>query len=521
MKYRDSSLDITLRKWFQNDNSKALLRRINLRKGSLRGLTPFSLAFDYPITVIAGRNGSGKSTILDMACCAYHNKSKGFRLPNRKQAYYTFADFFIQHSDELAPEGVQIYFSIAHDGWKISKSNPDKEGVKQQLRKKNKGGRWNDYAGRVHRDVVFLGIERIVPHAEKSQSKSYSKSFSYSGDKGWEKDVRDTVGQILGKKYSNFKFASHSRYRLPIVTANDKCYSGFNMGAGENALFEVFSVMHSVSEGALIVIDEIELGLHSEAQKKFIQHLKILCKTRKLQVLCTTHSRDIFSQLPDDARIFLENINGRSVVLDSISPDYAFSKLSADNSCELNILVEDKVAKSILQAILPSSIRSRISIEVIGSASALARQLSANYNRELQSPLVVVFDGDQRTKESHNIDHACAMAELKDKDSKVKEWLKARMEYLPGETWPESWLIQKCSENIESLSELIGIDSDEFSDVIERGLEAGKHKEFFEIGKLVGLDEEDVRTRFCLNLAQHHKESFAELITSFEKRLNG
>ncbi len=519
MKYTDCDLDKKLRNWFKNDNSKALLRRIKLHTGNIRSLTPLEINFNYPITAIAGKNGSGKSTILGISCCAFHNNAEGFCLPNRKSCYYTFADFFIQHTEEVHPDGIEIGFSIAYNKWRITKKNPNKEGVKIQVRRKSKGGRWNDYARRIHRDVVFLGIERIVPHAENSHSKSYSKSFSYSGEKGWEKDVRDTVGQILGKKYDNFKFVSHSKYRLPIVSANNTCYSGFNMGAGENALFEVFSIMHSVSEGALIVIDEIELGLHSEAQKKFIGHLKKLCKKRKLQVICTTHSRDIFSQLPDDARIFLENTNGKSLVLDSISPDYAFSKLSAENSYELNILVEDKVAKSILQAILPSSIRSRISIEVIGSASALARQLAANYNRELKNPIIVIFDGDQKARETANFNHACKMAESKDDNDTLRQWFKSHVEYIPGETWPEFWLIQQCAKDIESLSEIIGIDSDKLSDVVKCGLGAGKHNEFYEIGKLVGLDEENIRDRFCLNLAQQHKPVFQSLVTSIEERL--
>nr|WP_269432837.1 MULTISPECIES: AAA family ATPase [unclassified Pseudoalteromonas] len=249
----------------------------------MRGLSSFDIDFDYPITAIAGKNGSGKSTLLSLACCAFHNGKKGFKLPNRKQAYYTFADFFVQHSDDIPPEGIEIYYGIAHNKWRASSIKPDGKGVGLQKRSKKKGGKWTDYGRRIHRDVVFLGIERIVPHSEKSQSKSYSKSFSYSAENGWENDVKDIVGKILGKKYDEFKYVSHSKYRLPVVVCNGKRYSGFNMGAGENALFEVFSVIHATNEGSLIIIDEIELGLHSEAQKKFINHLKKVCKKEKFK----------------------------------------------------------------------------------------------------------------------------------------------------------------------------------------------------------------------------------------------
>ncbi|MEH6466660.1 MAG: AAA family ATPase [Porticoccus sp.] len=520
MKYRESNTDKSLRKWFAKDNSRALLKTILLREGRLRGLSKFRLDLKYPITAISGKNGSGKSTLLAMACCAYHNKKSGFRLPNRRTSYYTFADFFVQHAEDVPPEGIEMMFAISYDKWRKSEQAPDGIGTLFQARKKKKGGRWNDYDARVARDVVFLGIERIVPHNEKSQSKSYSRAFTSSADEGWEDKVREAVGKILGKKYEEFKYVSHSKYRLPIVKVNGKKYSGFNMGAGENALFEVLSVMHSIASGGLIVIDEIELGLHSEAQKKFIMHLKELCKERKIQIICTTHSRDIFSELPDDGRVFIDNINGNSIVSTAVSSDYAFSKLAAENSNELHLLVEDRTAKAILKANLPSSIRSRVSVEVIGSASALSRQLASNYLRENKAPIFTIFDGDQRAKENDNIGHACAMAEPEN-DEEFKEWAGSNISYLPGETWPESWLIQKCAETIDEISVFFGIDSDEMVEVIESGLEAGKHKEFYQIGKLTGLDEVDALNRFCMCCALNHKDEFDDLVWFIEEQIEG
>ncbi len=521
MTYKESQLDRSLKGWFLNDNDHQLLRSVRLGKGLMRGLSPFNLQIRYPITAIAGKNGAGKSTILAIACCAYHNDSTGFKLPNRKQTYYTFADFFVQHAEDVPSDGITISYLIAHNNWRVSEQMPDGVGVGWQKRFKNKGGKWNDYAQRIERDVVFLGIERIVPHSEKSQSKSYSRSFSYVGEKGWEVDVMHAVGKILGKKYEKFKYVSHSKYRLPLVVSNGKVYSGFHMGAGENALFETLSIMHSVSEGALVVIDEIELGLHSEAQKKFVNYLKELCLKRKLQILCTTHSRDIFGQLPPEARIFVENVNGKSIIFDSISPEYAFSKLSAENLNEVYLLVEDNVAKSLMNAVLPASIRSRISIEVIGSSSALIRQLSSNYIRKNKQNLVVLFDGDQRAKETANLKHGYTMTEINANAEVIKAWMKERIEYLPGETWPESWIVQKCSECIESLSAVLSIDKDRLVDVVKQGLEAGKHYEFTNIGEAIGLDETDTLNRFCMVISQCHLEYFTPIIQSIQRRLDG
>ncbi|MBW3846863.1 AAA family ATPase [Aeromonas hydrophila] len=519
MKYNESHLDRNLRSWFENDNTHQLLRSINLSEGSFRGLTKCRLDIDFPILAIAGRNGVGKSTILALASCAFHGKKDFFKLPNRRMPYYTFADFFIQHSEDVPPEGISIWYGIAHDNWRVTDTLPNKMGVRYQIRKKKRGGKWNDYGDRVKRNVVFLGIDRIVPHNEKSQSKSYSRSFSYAGGHGWEDKVKSAVGFILGKEYDDFKFVSYSKYRLPIVTVNGKTYSGFNMGAGENALFETFSVMYSVAEGALIVIDEVELGLHAEAQKKFMLSLKQVCKERRVQIIFTTHSKEIYSSLPDDARVFIDSVNGVSSILSGISPEFAFSKLSAESSNELSLLVEDDVAKTIIQAVIPKSLRTRLSVEVIGSASALSRQLSANYNRNKKENIIVLYDADQKAKEKHNLTHAYEMTESSHDKEDVKKWLKSRMLYLPGNTWPERWLIDRLMEKIDVSSHLFNVDIDEFYDVLKAARGSEKHKEIYVIASLIGLDEAYVLNAISGFICTGFKSEFDEIIASLNEAL--
>jgi AAA15 family ATPase/GTPase len=284
------------------DNTRALLRGVKLTTGAFRGLNALDMTFDYPITAIAGKNGAGKSTILALACCAFHNTVKGYKLSKRQKTYYTFSDFFVQHANEVPPQGISINYKIAFNNWKKSAEVPTGIGIATQERRKVKNGKWNDYDTRVLRNAVFLGIERIVPHSERSQSRSYSKVFKAKPPRGWEPKVMAAVGEVLGKKYENYTSLEHSKYSLPVVQVNGVVYSGFNMGAGENALFEIFSTIYSAGDGALIVIDEVELGLHAEAQRRFVEKLKDACEENHAQIICTTHSTEIFDRLPNEAR---------------------------------------------------------------------------------------------------------------------------------------------------------------------------------------------------------------------------
>lgn len=472
----------------------------------MNGLNALDITFQYPITAIAGKNGAGKSTILDLACCAYHNTKTGFKPPKRKNTYYTFSDFFIQHADEVPPGGITIDYYIAHNKWRKTDAFPEGIGVGRQQRWKNNGGKWNDYADRVKKNVVFLGIERIVPHSERSQSRSYSKAFSDAEPKGWEDTVKDAVGFVLNRTYDKFRYLEYSKYSLPIVQAGGIIYSGFNMGAGESALFEIFSTIYACGTGALLVMDEIELGLHAEAQRRFIDKLKDVCLETHTQVICTTHSREIFDRLPYDARFFVESVNGKTKITEAISSDFAFAKMAALPSAEVEILVEDEEAKMILSACLPTTLRSRITLHVIGSASALARQLAAISVRGETKPTLAIFDGDQRAKEVDNRAHAKSMCENPQGD--FDAWFSSHISYLPGDSWPENWLVQRASDCLEDLAASLSCELDTLKEILEYGLQAGKHNEFYEISKQLGMERDMCLQTFVMVICKSFAADF-------------
>lgn len=518
MKFQQSHRDKKLREWFQSDFTKSLLRSIELEKGVFRGLNALNIEFSYPITAICGKNGAGKSTITALACCAFHNRADGYKLPKRRNSYYTFSDFFVQHPTETPPSDVSIKYGIASNRWKPTTALPDGRGLGYQRRSKTKGGKWNDYDTRANRTVVFLGIERVVPHTERSQSRSYSRTFKDVPLRGWEQQVMGAVGFILNKTYDDFRYVVHSKYSLPIVKCGKTVYSGFNMGAGENALFDIFSIIYSAGAGALIVIDEIELGLHIEAQRRLIDKLKDVCNDQKIQIICTTHSSEILETLPPDARIYIESVAGKSRITSGISSAFAFSRLSAINGREADILVEDDVARAIVLAALPAATRVRVSITEIGSALALSRQLAAIYVKGETTPSIAVFDGDQFGKESTNVAHARSMAENARADFEV--WFKNHCGYLPGQKWPEHWLLTRAKQVPTRLSRMLGTDEENLLDAIEMGLQAGKHKELFAMAKQLGLERDHCLHILTTCVVQEFDDEFTALTLRINQHID-
>ena len=214
MAYKYSHIDRKNLEWLDKDTSKSTLLSIELRSGEIRGLKDLKLHLRYPITAIAGKNGSGKSTVAAIAACAYHNRRSGFNPLKRKNPYYTFSDFFIQSPEEVPPQGISIFYEFIHNKWRRGRRFPDGIGRGWQERRKKQGGKWNNYDQRVERNVVFLGIQRVVPHSEISVSKSYRNTFTPMLEHVWEDDVRETVGRILNKDYERFWSKGHSKYTL-------------------------------------------------------------------------------------------------------------------------------------------------------------------------------------------------------------------------------------------------------------------------------------------------------------------
>ena len=354
MSYSYSQVDKANLKWFPKDNAAKSLLAINLRVGVLRGLHPCNLNFRYPLSVIAGKNGSGKSTILAMACCAYHNTDTGYIPYDRKKSYYTFSDFFIQTEDEVKVEGIEISYSILSTKWKIKNSTEYRSGVGIQTRKKKRGGKWNKYERRLKRNVIFSGIQRIVPPGERTSDRNSIGRFqSIKIPEETRQKILDIASRVLGKTYTTLDLRTVNKSRLFVVDRKRSHYSGFNMGAGENAVFSLLIEFFSAGRNALLVIDEIELGLHEEAQRRLVEELKILCLEYHSQIICSTHSAIIIDSVPPEARFYIDSTENNTNIISGISSEFATGKLSGGRTKELTIFVEDGIAKEIIKNTLP------------------------------------------------------------------------------------------------------------------------------------------------------------------------
>ncbi len=488
MSYSYSQEDKTNLEWFKKDISARSLVSIELQVGSLRGLYPCKMEMEYPISVIAGKNGSGKSTLLAMACCAFHNGRNGYISGDRLKTYYTFSDFFVQTADEVKVEGVAIrYGSVGR--WIYGKNKKVIEGIGYQKKIKKRGGKWDKYEKRPNRNVVFLGIQRIVPPSERKTERTYSGKFtSVDLEQQTKNEILEISSRVLGRRYTSLDMRTVNRRKLFVVDRKSKHYSGFNMGAGENAIFSLLIELFSAGKNSLIVVDEIELGLHEEAQKRLIYELKKLCVKLHCQIICSTHSASIIDAVPPEGRFFVEAGQDSTEITRGISSVYAMGRLNGGESKEIVVYTEDDIGKAIVEGCLPQYIRERIHIEPIGSDQAVLKQLSARY-REKKGDCIAFLDGDKRAQDNRLRKQVYNHLESRNCED-IDQWLNKRLFYLPGEVWPEKFLINSAQILIlKELAETWRVKEENLDNILDMAMTAGKHKELYNLSMSIAQNK--------------------------------
>ena len=101
------------------------------------------IRFDFPVCVVAGENGSGKSTVLKAAACAYAP-------PAENDRGYFPADFFPDTVwDHVS--GVTLTYSLRQGDQEL------------QTRYRKPSGRWRFKGNRPKRTVILQDISRTLP----------------------------------------------------------------------------------------------------------------------------------------------------------------------------------------------------------------------------------------------------------------------------------------------------------------------------------------------------------------------
>ncbi|MBI3214702.1 MAG: AAA family ATPase [Mycobacterium sp.] len=468
------------------DNYGKYLSRLILKR--VRGFTDREVSFDFPVTALVGPNGGGKTTILGAAGLIYKD------VPPRR--------FFAKSGK---------YDSSMKD-WTVEYQLIDRS-INPKLRVPRTASylklKWNRTA--VEREVLIFGVERTVPATERRELvKAVGAAFAAYSEKTLSPVVAENVARILGKPVEGFHqvFLDQAE-RVSLYagqTSKGDEYSEFHFGAGEASVIRIVSGVEGAAENSLILIEEIENGLHPVATIRMVEYLINVAKRKSCQVIFTTHSNDALAPLPSKA--IWASYNGE--VLQGKLDIVALRTITGQIDASLAIFVEDVYAEHFLATVLRYSRveLSAVKIHRMGGADP-ARKVNEQHNLDPTStfPSICVLDGDQG--DTQDIDK--------------------RIFVLPGDSHPERHVLDRVVSVLDKVAALLTVSmqlppsqQERVKEVITARVLSNYdvHVIFEQIGADLDFTAgQTVATAFLSVWAQEFPDEVAELIAPFKELL--
>ncbi|WP_439257840.1 ATP-dependent nuclease [Lonepinella sp. BR2271] len=356
------------------------LLKLDIHK--MRGITDQEIKFDFPVTAIIGPNGCGKSTILGSVVCVYTAQNNKSIIPSK---------FFPKSN--VGDTSMQNWGVTGHY---LSKTNKDQsERTHTTEFKESNWARRNTPV----REILFFGIERTVPASEKTafnklRNKKQIKDQQELGT--LNKNAATIASAILNKELSKYKKTNIDGTTFLIGEKNDINYSEFHFGAGESSIIRMIEQIESADKNTLVLIEEIENGLHPIVVERLVQRLITIAKEKSIQIIFTTHSDYALSPLPDEA------------IWSCINQKLQQGKLSVDSLLALSgyiekkliIYVEDEFARLLVERILSDvpELKRQLEIHQAGGAdSAIKFHKNIKLNPATKNKVksLCILDGDQ------------------------------------------------------------------------------------------------------------------------------
>lgn len=390
------SIDVT-----NEHNFPKFLQAIRLQP--FRHIDDLTINFSHPISVISGTNRSGKSTILmSLACSHFDFKKRNIQNGNLERQTWSSLMQFTNHDKQIRD---WTYFISYKWGKKIE--------TKRGQRKANTR-KWNGIGKKesqfTDRQVLFIDLDRILPARNFSKSiftkakKSTSTSISVVN----ATRIENYLSYILEEKFKLNKLAAHlDKDIFKYSTTNE--YSSYNAATGEEVLIKIIIDAVEATPHSLILIDEIEVGLHPKIQRRLIDALYNIARNENKQFIITSHSPSILSSVPDVARIFIEKMpNGSFRSIANISVNACLSKMDSQSYPLADLYCEDDVAKKIIQKAITSiqtdmevtNFSDLINIIVSGAAnltySYYCAQKETYPSKRIKTGYACILDGDRK-----------------------------------------------------------------------------------------------------------------------------
>lgn len=364
---------------------KTQLQKINIEK--FRALKNVEIEFGEYITIICGKNGTSKSSILGIAAQIFSFEKDyvaGTSLREFKQiSGRSFKSQYKEHiriSEKFDVPGSLSASIVIHEGYtdQVATANlelmtrsvdEDNKILPRPVIRKNSTATGNTSRNFTH-PVIFLSLKRLYPIADRDY-----KAIDFEYLKTHESEFIALTNELLNR---NSTHATGTHGTITSAVAHGDNYNHESVSAGEDNAGQIIMALLSFKKlkaeyanykGGLLLIDEADAGLFPTAQLNLLKIFERECRKLNLQIVMTSHSPVMIeyaheqSQLEHSKKfktIYLSNTYGDVQVMQ----DWSWAKISADIHTRtvttgstatlprINVYFEDKEAENFFDALM-------------------------------------------------------------------------------------------------------------------------------------------------------------------------
>lgn len=363
----------------------------------LRSHTNTLIDFQNSVTAFCGFNGTGKSTLLQLAAV-------GFVSPDHGKGYI-IPSFIKDNRLDVKPftEDARIEYQYLQ-----GKQTP------QVLTISRGSSRWQGYQRRPARYVLIAGVSFYIPKIEQ-------RDFIVRNMRNWtvaatipaQHEVRTWISRILNYGYTNVDINTvndgRSSGELVSLGRQSTIYSEAHMGYGEGRTSALIAQVETMPEKSLILVEEPEASLHPSAQYELGQYFVDVSFRRGHQIILTTHSEYILKALPSTSHVYLHRENDEIRPLYGLTSTEANSLLTAGHDKSMHLIVEDECAQAIVTEMIrkfDANFLMAVEISPVGKDGGIGVSQIKTAMQLLNRTGIVcaaVLDGDQTPKPSENM----------------------------------------------------------------------------------------------------------------------
>ncbi|GAA0548332.1 ATP-dependent nuclease [Chitinophaga japonensis] len=399
------------------------IKSVHIKK--FRGFNDVSFILGTNLTVIAGQNGTQKTTLLGIL-------SQPFTITDKENPLYGERPLCGGNYKSLFSEKFKLSDAFdtpqSHEWTLHINDDEDPEFTVESIKRDSgirfwKKGDRSKGSGYIQLPVIYLSLSRLFPIGEDTGIGT-SKEIVLTNDefnfyKDWHNkiliipDVEMTTVDYLVSKQKNTLGVNTEFYDWKMNSAGQD-----NIGKILLAIlsFKRLKTAHGAAyRGGILVIDELDATLYPASQIKLIEALRKFSSQLNLQVIFTTHSLSILEracELHQDQHqkdqvkvVYLQKIDSKVKALENVSFDVIRNKLNVALAIQpptrkIPVFTEDSEGEIFFRAIIK---RRSSGLEFLNCTLGCDNliELSRKRIKGFKFPeSLIVLDGDVKSESS-------------------------------------------------------------------------------------------------------------------------